>query len=154
MNTFGELLRGARIAAGLSQAELAARASTKTSVHHSYVSTIERGTSPPPSREVITALLDALEITDKAERAAFYLSANCAGLQDLEGIEPETHEPSEEASMLYTSSLVISQRYIMQQRLAAVEKKLQDIAAQVQATIEEVQDIKAYHEEAYNEEED
>jgi transcriptional regulator with XRE-family HTH domain len=86
MEPFGELLREKRKARGLTQQELAERASTKTKVHHSYISAIERGTDPPPTREVVLALLDGLEITDKVERATFLLAAESAGFKDLEEI--------------------------------------------------------------------
>jgi transcriptional regulator with XRE-family HTH domain len=93
MKTFGELLREARNAAGLTQLELAEK--TKV-VDHSYISTIERETAPPPARDKIIALIDALGITDKAKRASFLLAAKHASEEDLEGFElvPVAQHPS------------------------------------------------------------
>src|SRR5215472_1578707 len=56
--TFGVLLRRYRLAAGLSQAELAERAH----LSREAISTLERGTRRAPRRETIDLLADALRL--------------------------------------------------------------------------------------------
>jgi tetratricopeptide (TPR) repeat protein/transcriptional regulator with XRE-family HTH domain len=63
--SFGRLLRGYRVAAGLSQAELAERARLSTRA----VSDLERGVHGAPQRQTMALLIDALDLSD-AERAA------------------------------------------------------------------------------------
>lgn len=89
MVTFGHLLREARGNAGLTQRELA----DLVGIDDSYISRIERG-SPPPTRDKVLALVEALGISGKAERATFLLAAGCAGTEDLEGID-ETGDQGE-----------------------------------------------------------
>lgn len=81
MVSFGHLLRAARGNAGLTQRELAAL----VGIDDSYISRIERG-SPPPARDKVLSLVEALGVSGKAERAIFLLAAGCAGTEDLEGI--------------------------------------------------------------------
>ena len=64
--TFGELLRRFRVAAGLTQEELAERAQLSTRA----VSDLERGINRTPRRDTVQLLADALELT-QAERATF-----------------------------------------------------------------------------------
>lgn len=82
LKPFAELLRAARERAGLTQRELAAQ----VGIDDSYISRVERRNSPPPIREKVVAILDALAISDKAERAVFLLAAGCAGNEELEGL--------------------------------------------------------------------
>jgi transcriptional regulator with XRE-family HTH domain len=82
MRTFAELLRDARERAGISQRELA----EKVGVDSSYISRIERALFPPPVRDKVLAIADALELSNPAERAMFLLSAGCASIEELEGL--------------------------------------------------------------------
>jgi transcriptional regulator with XRE-family HTH domain len=55
---FAEMLQAARQAAGISQNQLARR----VGVDASYLNRIERGEREPPRREVVEALIEALEL--------------------------------------------------------------------------------------------
>lgn len=55
---FGKMLRKLRIKGGMTQKELA----SKASVDSSYLSKIENGIKPPPSKKVIPHLADALNV--------------------------------------------------------------------------------------------
>jgi transcriptional regulator with XRE-family HTH domain len=80
---FADLLRKARERSGLTQKELA----KLIDVDNTYVSKIERGVLPPPSREKVLKIADVLEITNKVERYHLLLTAGCAGIEDLEGLD-------------------------------------------------------------------
>jgi transcriptional regulator with XRE-family HTH domain/tetratricopeptide (TPR) repeat protein len=69
--TFGTLLRRHRLAAGLSQEELAERAG----VSRRSIGDLERGVARKPHRDTIALLIEALGV-DAAERAAFTDSAS------------------------------------------------------------------------------
>jgi transcriptional regulator with XRE-family HTH domain len=81
MSGFGDLLREARIHAGLNQPELA----EKVAVDKSYISKLERGIESPPSRKVAVKLVDALGISEKEDRIKFLSAAGVINDEDLEG---------------------------------------------------------------------
>lgn len=83
MEQFAKLLKVARTGAGLTQKELA----SQVGVDDSYISKIEREVYDPPTRDKVIAIADTLAITDPTERYRFLLSANCAGLDDLEALQ-------------------------------------------------------------------
>jgi len=68
--TFGALLRRARLAAGLSQEDLAERAH----LSREAISTLERGTRRAPRQETIALLADALQLAPE-ERARLEAAA-------------------------------------------------------------------------------
>jgi len=68
--TFGELLRGYRVAAGLTQEELAARAHVGVRT----ISDLERGASRAPQRRTLAPIVAALRLSDE-ERAAMGAAA-------------------------------------------------------------------------------
>ena len=95
MKRFNEHLKEARNRAKLSQRVLAERVGIKDS----YVSRMETGAFPPPSREVTVKLADALGIRGKPvtlylskkdiatlERFVFLLAAYVAGAEDVQEI--------------------------------------------------------------------
>ncbi len=69
--TFGELLKRYRMAAGLSQQQLAELASLSTRA----VSALEQGTRQAPQRETVRLLATALSLTEQ-ERTAFAASVS------------------------------------------------------------------------------
>ena len=84
MSRFRKLLREARKCAGLSQPKLA----KKVDVDKSYISKLETGVFPPPSREVVLKLTAALNIREKTRRwLEFLLAAGVASEEDMEGFE-------------------------------------------------------------------
>jgi transcriptional regulator with XRE-family HTH domain len=102
MSRFRKLLREARKRAGLSQPKLA----EKVDVDKSYISKLETGVFPPPSREVVLKLAAALNIREKTRRwLEFLLAAGVASEEDMEGFElveveddeTEAEEEEEEA---------------------------------------------------------
>jgi transcriptional regulator with XRE-family HTH domain/tetratricopeptide (TPR) repeat protein len=74
----GELLRRYRLAAGLSQAELAERAG----LSRRGISDIERGDIQAPHRDTLARLADALELAS-AERSAFQTAARRGSIQQV-----------------------------------------------------------------------
>jgi transcriptional regulator with XRE-family HTH domain len=82
MTRFGKLLKEARTHARLSQPELA----EKVDVDKSYISKMETGVFPPPSREVAVKLVGALGIINKIRRLFFFLAAYVAGDEDMQGL--------------------------------------------------------------------
>ena len=60
-NEFGQILRKIREKAGLSQKELG----DKVNVDFTYISKIESGAKPPPSKKVITKLATILNIDEE-----------------------------------------------------------------------------------------
>jgi transcriptional regulator with XRE-family HTH domain len=83
MSRFGELLKEARKRTKLTQQELG----KKVPVDGSYISKMETGVESPPSREVAVRIADALGISDKMRRFFFFLAANVAGDEDMEGLK-------------------------------------------------------------------
>jgi transcriptional regulator with XRE-family HTH domain len=84
MNRFRELLREARKRAGLTQWILG----EKVGVADSYISRMETGAFPPPSREVTLRLADALGLKKKSRRRlVFLLAAGVASEEDMEGLK-------------------------------------------------------------------
>src|SRR4051812_14673870 len=81
--TFGEVLRRYRIAAGLSQEELAERAGLSLR----GVSDLERGVRRLPHLETVRLLADALQLTPEARRA--FLAARPAARP--RPLQPNTH---------------------------------------------------------------
>jgi transcriptional regulator with XRE-family HTH domain len=100
MSRFGELLKEARKRARLTQKKLG----KKVGVDDSYLSRVERGVYPPPTREVAVKLAGALGIIDKIRRFVFFLAAYVAGDEDMEGLtlvkvaDGEAEEEEEQAS--------------------------------------------------------
>jgi transcriptional regulator with XRE-family HTH domain len=135
---FGALLREARKAAGLTQLELAEKTGV---VDHSYISTIERGTAPPPARDKIIALLDALGITDKAKRASFLLAARQAGEEDLEGIvgrQAQSLEQSlEEAGFVFSAPIPMPRRRREKEQLQQMLVHVEELQKILKALIAE-----------------
>jgi transcriptional regulator with XRE-family HTH domain len=82
MSRFGELLKEARKRTKLTQQELGG----KVPVDGSYISKMETGKEPPPTRDVAVKLADALGINDKIRRLVFFLAAYVAGDEDMEGL--------------------------------------------------------------------
>jgi transcriptional regulator with XRE-family HTH domain len=81
---FRKLLREARKRAELSQPKLA----KKVDVDKSYISKLETGVFPPPSREVVLKLAAALNIREKTRRwPDFLLAAGVTSEEDMEGFE-------------------------------------------------------------------
>lgn len=112
MNRFRELLREARKRAGLTQWILG----EKVGVADSYISRMETGAFPPPSREVTLRLADATGMSNKPvtlyvstkdidtlDRFVFLLEANVAGAEDVKEIrlvkieDGETEEEGKDA---------------------------------------------------------
>ena len=85
MRSFADLLREARQRAGLTQEELA----KQVGIDPSYISKIERGIYPPPARDKILSILDALGINKKAIRSYFLLEAGYASSDDLGGVDED-----------------------------------------------------------------
>src|SRR2546421_5110891 len=83
MSTFGKQLFEARKRAKLTQEELG----EQVGVGGSYISRLERGIYPPPSREVMLRLADALGMSDKADlkRLQFLSAAGVVSDEDLKG---------------------------------------------------------------------
>jgi transcriptional regulator with XRE-family HTH domain len=73
MQTFQELLAAHRKSLGISQSELARRAE----VSPSYINRLERGDREPPSREVVLAIAEGLQL-DPVERDRLLLSSGYA----------------------------------------------------------------------------
>jgi predicted ATPase/transcriptional regulator with XRE-family HTH domain len=89
--TFADLLHHHRLAAGLTQEELAARA--KLSVD--AISTLERGARHRPRKDTVALLVEALGLSDE-ERAAFAAAARTgpsqpADFQPLRTLDPHPH---------------------------------------------------------------
>ncbi len=82
---FNRRLKTLRIQADLTQNELG----TNASLEGSYISKLEKGGEPPPSREAALRLLDGLGITGPIERFKFLLSAGRGAITDLQGFEIE-----------------------------------------------------------------
>jgi transcriptional regulator with XRE-family HTH domain len=97
---FEEHLREERKRAGLTQEELAQRVeASDTRMSASYVSKMETGLLPPPSRKAGVGLADALGMSnrpvtlyvsakdmDALRRFSFFLEANVAGAEDVQEI--------------------------------------------------------------------
>jgi transcriptional regulator with XRE-family HTH domain len=98
MTHFGERLREERKRAGLTQEELAQKVEARDkSLSASYISKMETGLLPPPSRKAAVGLADALGMTnrpvtlyvstkdrDALQRFVFFLTAYVAGGEDVQ----------------------------------------------------------------------
>jgi transcriptional regulator with XRE-family HTH domain len=161
MNLFGGLLKEARTRAGLTQKELAER----VGITDSYISKMETGVFPPPSREVAVKLADAVGISDKAERFSFLLTAGVVSEEDVKGL-PSLGTPSQSAasaSTVFHTPLATSHQKILMHRLAVLEKKLEAVeknlyeahaaaAKNLQEIHEELRELAAFVEEMFNQE--
>src|SRR5947208_1985613 len=78
MAKFAAYLRAARERPGITQSELAG----EVGVHKSYISRIERGSSPPPVREKVLAMTVALGVTDPKDRGHFLMAAGYLSTED------------------------------------------------------------------------
>jgi transcriptional regulator with XRE-family HTH domain len=110
MSRFRKLLREARKRAGLSQPKLA----KKVDVDKSYISKLETGVFPPPSREIVLKLAAALNIREKTRRwLEFLLAAGVASEEDIERFElvevedDETEAEEEEVDSLASEAMRI-----------------------------------------------
>jgi transcriptional regulator with XRE-family HTH domain len=104
---FDRCLKEARARARLSQRAL----SEKVGIADSYISRMETGAFPPPSRDVTVKLADALGMSgrpvtlylskkdiDTLERFVFFLAACVAGAEDVEEIRIGEVEEEEQGS--------------------------------------------------------
>lgn len=87
--TFADLLRHQRMAAGLTQEELAARASLSVDA----ISTLERGTRRRPRKDTVALLADALALPDE-ERVAFAAAARRTSAASLVATPPADVTPA------------------------------------------------------------
>ena len=85
--TFGDLLRRHRLAAGLTQEELAERAN----LSRRGISDLERGARTHPYRETLTLLVAALGLENEERRA--FLAAARAGVAPTRRAEPFAYAP-------------------------------------------------------------
>jgi transcriptional regulator with XRE-family HTH domain len=83
--TFADLLRHHRIAAGLTQGELAVRAQLSLDA----ISTLERGVRRRPRTDTVVLLSDALGLQDE-ERDAFAAAARGCPVTTLAAVSPST----------------------------------------------------------------
>ena len=83
--TFADLLRSHRVAAGLTQEELAAQAQLSVDA----ISTLERGTRRTPRKDTVILLADALNLSPD-DRAAFAAAARRALTAPLADDQPES----------------------------------------------------------------
>lgn len=100
MTHFGECLREHRKHAGLTQEQLAQKVeASDKSLSASYISKMETGLLPPPSRKAAVGLADALGMSnrpvtlfvstkdrDALQRFVFFLTAYVAGEEDVQAI--------------------------------------------------------------------
>ena len=106
MKRFDECLKEARKRARLSQRAL----SERVGIADSYISRMETGAFPPPSRDVTVKLADALGMSGRPvtlylskkdiavlERFVFFLAAYVAGAEDVQAIRLLPAEESEAA---------------------------------------------------------
>lgn len=122
MNRFGAHLRAARTRARLSQKKLG----KMVDVDDSYISKMETGAFPPPSRDVALRLADSLGMSEKADRLAFLLDADAASAEDVQGL-PFLGQPTQDMasqSTVFHAPLAPSDREILMHRLAVAEKRL------------------------------
>jgi transcriptional regulator with XRE-family HTH domain len=129
MGEFGDHLKTLRKRAGLSQQGLAER----IGADDSYVSRIERGIYPPPDREKLLTILEALDVTDKDERKYLLLAAGCASLEDVdwgngkqEGMADRNRGKDEAAVPVYASPLSIPRTRILASLIESVEYNLEE----------------------------
>jgi transcriptional regulator with XRE-family HTH domain len=80
MSRFEVILREARHRAGFTQKELA----QKVDISDSYISKLETGVLPPPTRDVVLKLASVLGMDEDFKRD-FLLAANAYGAEDLQG---------------------------------------------------------------------
>jgi transcriptional regulator with XRE-family HTH domain len=98
MSHWGNVLKEARIRAGLTQEELA----EKVPISVSYIRKMETGLLGPPRRNKAEMLADALSITDVEERNAFFRAAEVGNDEDMQGfklvkVEEDEAEQGEQA---------------------------------------------------------
>lgn len=145
MNRFGEHLRAARTRANLSQKKLG----KLVEVDDSYISKMETGTFPPPSRDVALKLADALGMNDKADRLAFLLAARAASEEDVQGlklVDQATHKAASPGTVL-RSPLSPSDQEILMRRLAMMEKRLKRAEKMSEAIAKHLQEARAEYRE-------
>lgn len=92
---FGLALKLARRARGFTQFQLA----EKAGVDDSYLSKIEKGIYPPPSKEVLVKIADVLNFEDRTDRLYFMLFAGRAALEDVKGTKFEQTNKSNELNL-------------------------------------------------------
>ena len=131
MNRFGEHLRAARTRAKLSQTKLG----KLVGVDDSYISKIETGIFPPPSRTVALKLADALGMSEKSDRLAFLLDAGAASAEDVQGLSLLGQPTQDMASQstIFHAPLAPSDQEILMHRLAVAEKRLSSAEKTLQA---------------------
>jgi len=105
MDTFAQFLSATRRRAGVSQRALA----KQLDIDPSYLSRIERGEFPPPAREKVVALLNALHVTGAAERTYGFLLAGHGSMADLKEVQgaPQAPEEPKEATRAPSSAVLM-----------------------------------------------
>jgi transcriptional regulator with XRE-family HTH domain len=138
MNRFGAHLRAARTRARLSQKKLG----EMVDVDDSYISKMETGAFPPPSRDVALKLADALGVSEKADRFKFLLNADAASVEDVPELPLLGHLPQEMASQstVFHAPLAPSDKEILMHRLAVAEKRLAAAEKTLQAAEKNLRD--------------
>ncbi|HEY1389710.1 MAG TPA: helix-turn-helix transcriptional regulator, partial [Ktedonobacterales bacterium] len=90
---FADLLRYHRVAAGLTQEELAARARLSVDA----ISTLERGTRRTPRKDTVALLADALDLSSE-DRAAFVAAARRSSISAQAATPSEDTQPAARTS--------------------------------------------------------
>jgi transcriptional regulator with XRE-family HTH domain len=152
MNRFAELLRAERTRAGLSQQALG----KKVGVTNSYISKMERGALPPPSRAVALKLADALGFSDEPKRFAFLLAANAASAEEVQGIAVlPAGQPGQQSTLpgaVFHSPLAISHQEVLRHRLAVLGQRFEVIAKNLREADEELHELQALAAEMFSQE--
>jgi transcriptional regulator with XRE-family HTH domain len=140
----------ARKRTGLTQGELG----EKVGVGGSYISRLERGIYPPPSRDVVLGLADALGMSDKADlnRIQFLSAAGVLSDEDLQEFElvkvggnngGQSTTQSAPAQQLQSTAgingAVMQQILILLQQLTATVAELTAAVVQLQAQVAALQ---------------
>ena len=86
MSSLGELLRTARLRAGLTQEELG----DLVDVTDGYICKLEKGDATAPSRKVALKLVHALGLSDPEARNTFLLAAGVLSEEDVQGVRLES----------------------------------------------------------------
>ena len=76
---FALLVKTARKRKNITQSVLA----EAIGIDHSYISKVERGLIPPPTRTKVLSWIDTLGIVEAQERMQFLLAAGCLSYEDL-----------------------------------------------------------------------
>jgi transcriptional regulator with XRE-family HTH domain len=157
MNRFGAHLRAARTRVKLSQNKLA----KMIDVDDSYISKMETGAFPPPSRDVALKLADALGISEKADRLAFLLDAGAASVEDVQGLPllgQATQGAASQSTVFYAplspsdQEILVHRLAVAEKRLAAAEKTLQSAEKNLREAHKELRELAALAAEMFHQE--